>query len=403
VPKYDVALIGAGIAGLYAAALLAKAGKKVIVVDPGERAGGVAAEQVMDRFRFISGPNIGYGIESGGPAHAFCSGLSPDLLPAGARYQVVLPDRRITVSPNVQETLSELRREFPREIDRLSLLYGEASKLALKASKSVLSSYLLGKRSADAYIRSCRFSRELTAYFDVQLRFFFGQGLRQAPLVSLVLLLTVPPRAFPGGLGPIAGLLLSSVEVNKGDILLRERWPDLIVRRRRISAVKTSQGAIEPRSIVINTAWRPQEHATFIGVREEVIPIGMESTVIYLPDYGKPEDTVILALPHNKSSSYAPGGMRSLTALGASPETLGERIQPVIPFLSDFTVIAEAQDHRSRAYVLPKEITVSSPDPDSAMKLSAPTSMRNLYLLPDAPRALHRSLQAGKQVADKLR
>lgn len=409
-PKYDVALIGAGIAGLYAAALLAKAGKKVIVVDPGERAGGVAREQVIDRFRFITGPNIGYGFEPGSPAHVFFNGIgfSPDQFTIASRYQVALPDRRITVSPDNQETLAELRREFPREIDRLSWLYGEVNKLALKASKSVFFSYLLGWRSADTFLRTCRFSRELTAYFDVQSRFFFGQSIRHAPLSLLVLLLTAPPRAFPAGLGSIADRLISTIGEHGGDILLREHWPELIFRRRRISAVRTSHGAIEPRLIVINASWRTKDHMLFIGIRKEVIPVDMEATVIYLPDYGKPDDMAILALPHDRRSyrrsGDAPDGLVPLTALalGTSRETLGERVQSVIPFLSDFTVIAEEQDHCSRTYILPKEVTVPSPDLERAMRIPVPNSMRNLYLLPDSSRALHQSLQAGKQVADKL-
>ena len=404
-PKYDVAFIGAGISGLYAAALLAKAGKKVIVVDPGEKAGGAAAERVIDRFRFIAGPNIGYGFEAGGPAQAFCTGLglSPDQFPAASRFQVALPDRRITVSPNVQETLAELRREFPREIDRLSWLYDDANRLALQASKSVLSSYFLGHRSADKYLRTCHFSRELTAYFDVQSRFFFGQSIRHLPLASLVLLLTAPPRAFPGGLVPIADCLLSALREHQGDVRLREPWPELIFRRRRISAVRMPHGAIEPRSIVINTAWQPQEHTMFISVREEVIPVGMASTVICLPDYGKLEDTVILALPHDRSNSSAPEGTMPLTVLGASRQRLREHIESVIPFISDFIIREEELDHQARDYALPKEVTVSSPDPLSAVKLPVPNSINNLYLLPDSSRALRQSLQAGQRVADKLR
>jgi NAD(P)-binding Rossmann-like domain len=405
VPKYEVAFIGAGISGLYAAALLAKAGKKVIVIDPGELAGGAAADRLIDRFRFIAGPNIGYGFEPGSPAQAFCTGLGLSLeqFPAASRFQVALPDRRITVSPNVQETLAELHREFPREIERLSWLYDDANRLALKASKSVLSSYFLRHRSADAYLRTCRFSRELTAYFDVQSRFFFGQSIRHVPLASLVLLLTTPPRTFPGGLGPLTDRLLSVLGAHQCDVRLREAWPELIFRRSRISAVRTPHGTIEPRSIVINAAWQQQEHAMFFSVREEVIPVGMASTVIYLPDYGKPEDTVILALPHNRSNSSAPEGTIPLTILGASRERLREHSESIIPFLSDFIVLADEKGHQAREYVLPKEVAVSSPDPLSAVKFPVPNAIDNLYLLPDSSRALHRSLQAGQSVADKLR
>ena len=403
-PKYDVAFVGAGFAGLYAAALLAKAGRKVVVIDPGETAGGAAAGQAIDRFRFIAGPHIGYGFEPGSPAYVFCTdlGFSPDQFTAVSRFQVVLPDRRMTVSPDARETLSELRREFPREIDRLSRLYDEAHRFSLKASTSRLSSYLLGRRSAETYLRDCRFSRELTSYFDVQLRFFFGQGLAQASLASLVLLLTTPPRTFPDGCGPIAERLCSFIGERQGGVHLQVPWPELVFRRRRVAAVRSSLGAIEPRSIVINASWQPLDQMLFIAVREEVIPVGMECNVIFLPDYDKPEDTVIFALPRDGSGS-APAGMRPLTVFGASRERLGERIESVIPFLSDFIVRTDDQGLQARAYVLPKEVAVSPPGPQKAVKLPLPNSIRNLSLLPDSPRALYQSLQAGKGIADRLR
>ena len=411
VPKFDVAFIGTGIAGLYAAAFLVKAGKKVILVDPRERAGGTAALQEKEGFRFIAGPNIGYGFEPGGPAHALCAvlGLSAEEQAAASRFQVALPDRRITVSPDVQETLSELRREFPREIDGLSQLYQETNRMARTASKSGLSLYVLRRRSADAYLRARNFSRELTAYFDVQSRFFFGQDIRNLPLSLLVLLLTTPPRTFPNGLGTIADRMIAVIEDHKDSMRLREQLPEMTFRRRRITGMRTSQGSIEPRSFVVNAVWGTGEHTMFIALRQEVVPVGMECTVISLPDYSQPEETVALALSR-EGSSTAPSGMRTLTAAfygqklpNASPETRTERVRSIIPFLSDFIVMIHEQGENQGRYILPKEISVTSLDPRNASILPVPNSMNNLYLLPDSTRALHRSLEAGGRVANKLR
>jgi len=110
-----------------------------------------------------------------------------------------------------------------------------------------------------------------------------------------------------------------------------------------------------------------------------------------------------LALPHNRSNSSAPEGTIPLTILGASRERLREHSESIIPFLSDFIVLADEKGHQAREYVLPKEVAVSSPDPLSAVKFPVPNAIDNLYLLPDSSRALHRSLQAGQSVADKLR
>jgi phytoene dehydrogenase-like protein len=149
VPKFDVAVLGAGIAGLSVAALVSRAGKKVVLTDPGDRAGGCVAGVSKDGFRFTAGPNAVYGLEPGGSLHALFASLeesSKEPIRA-ARYQVVLPDRRITITPGQQETLEELRREYPREIDRIAALYRDAGKLAQRAASSRISAYIISRKN----------------------------------------------------------------------------------------------------------------------------------------------------------------------------------------------------------------------------------------------------------------
>ena len=58
-PLYDVTIIGAGITGLTAAYYLAKAGRRVAVVERDDRAGGQIATFEENGFVFESGPNTG--------------------------------------------------------------------------------------------------------------------------------------------------------------------------------------------------------------------------------------------------------------------------------------------------------------------------------------------------------
>lgn len=57
-PDYDVIVIGAGMGGLSAGALLAKWGKKVLVLEQSERVGGCCSTFVKDGFHFDNGASI---------------------------------------------------------------------------------------------------------------------------------------------------------------------------------------------------------------------------------------------------------------------------------------------------------------------------------------------------------
>src|SRR5262245_55492954 len=55
--SYDVAVVGGGLAGLTAAAMLGRAGKSVVVYERANNLGGRAATQTVERFHFNLGPH----------------------------------------------------------------------------------------------------------------------------------------------------------------------------------------------------------------------------------------------------------------------------------------------------------------------------------------------------------
>lgn len=59
-PKFDVAVIGGGLAGLTAALIAGRAGRSVIVFEKGPHAGGRATTQNVDGFHFNQGPHALY-------------------------------------------------------------------------------------------------------------------------------------------------------------------------------------------------------------------------------------------------------------------------------------------------------------------------------------------------------
>lgn len=409
VQKYDLAVVGAGLAGLTAAALLSKAGKSVLLTDPAEVAGGSLRASGRDAFRFPGGHDLTYGLEAGGHLQSLYASL--DIAPSGplheVTYQVAMPDRRITVTADTRITMEELRREFPSEIDRFVRLYRQARDLALKSSKSRLASSLVRWRSAKPLLRSQQFGPEATAYFDVQSRFFFGRPVDDLPLESLVLLLDAAPRTLPGGFGRLAAQLMSFVTERNGRVMMKEPWPELLFQGRRVSGIRTSGGTIEPCSTVLNTSWEKRERTVLFGMREEVLPVGMERNLLCLPDYARPADFFFLSL--SGAGEDAPGGMRSGTATfhgsllrDAPVASLRERVERIMPFLSDFLVFFDERDGDTRRFPLPDHLAGKRPAADAGSLPPVSSPLRNLFLIYDAPWCVPQTVRAAHRIAARL-
>ena len=65
-PKYDLAVVGAGLGGLAATALLSRKNKKAIVLEPGNAVGGALRTFEKGGFVFTTGPALSFGFERGG-------------------------------------------------------------------------------------------------------------------------------------------------------------------------------------------------------------------------------------------------------------------------------------------------------------------------------------------------
>jgi prolycopene isomerase len=65
--RYDVIVIGAGLGGLTAAALLTKAGKKVLVLEKSDRVGGYFSSVTFGKYIWNNGPRLVMGCNASGP------------------------------------------------------------------------------------------------------------------------------------------------------------------------------------------------------------------------------------------------------------------------------------------------------------------------------------------------
>jgi phytoene dehydrogenase-like protein len=124
--SYDVILIGESLPGLVAAALLARKGHRVLVVEPVDPAGPVSPIFKSDGFIFPKGPLLFLGLHREGLYEKVFTelGLSLSLLKKEGSvfarpvppFQLLLPTHRLNFFSKWEEFLEELRREFPQEV-----------------------------------------------------------------------------------------------------------------------------------------------------------------------------------------------------------------------------------------------------------------------------------------------
>jgi C-3',4' desaturase CrtD len=109
-----VLVIGAGVGGATTAALLAKAGYDVTLLEAHVYAGGCAGTFYHQGYRFDAGATLAGGFHSGGPHDVVAQrlGIQWDVHAVDPAWQVHLPDRALTRYGNSDQWQMELARVF---------------------------------------------------------------------------------------------------------------------------------------------------------------------------------------------------------------------------------------------------------------------------------------------------
>ncbi len=74
--------------------------------------------------------------------------------------------------------------------------------------------------------------------------------------------------------------------------------------------VKTDQHMIEANSILLNAPHQPPP-TYFLGILDDVVPVGMAQDVLYLPDYARPDEFLPISVSADNDISSAPMSARA--------------------------------------------------------------------------------------------
>jgi prolycopene isomerase len=138
--QFDVVVVGAGMAGLSAAAFLAKGGLRVLVVDSMDRPGGLLAELPLPGFRmsagvhnlteaFADGP-AGEGVLAAAVRHLELDGV--EWLPVDPTYEVRYPEVSYRVPVGRQAWIEAFARQHPGQEPALDELVDLCEKVSVQ-------------------------------------------------------------------------------------------------------------------------------------------------------------------------------------------------------------------------------------------------------------------------------
>ncbi len=291
---YDVVVIGAGIGGLSAAALLAKAGKTVLLVERHDRPGGYAHGFSRRRYRFDAGVHLVSGCARAGYRGGSviskitqALGAEPEslFLPVTAYARACYPELEVSLHSGEESFIAGLAEQFPAERENLLAL----SRLCKALAEEIM--------IADEVLEQTRQSRALPSELIGNLlrwrratlaeamdRFLTDERLKGA-YASLWPYLGLPPSRLSflywavmmagytyeggfycrGSFQKYADFLAAGIERNGGEILLNASVRRICIERGRTSGVMLENGQIIRAQAVISNADARQTAELLIG------------------------------------------------------------------------------------------------------------------------------------------
>lgn len=293
--EYDVIIIGAGIGGLAAAAMLARNGKKVLVLEKNSVAGGYAVNFKRGDFNFDASLHLIDGFNEDGYIYENlkeCGIIDKvKLLKPKYLYRSIYPDFDIRVPQvNVEEYIEILASHFPQEHENIKNLFKIMRQLTseipgfLNAQLSFGLKKLLSIFQYPSLVKySGKTFQDMLDKFlrDYRLRAIISQlwpffGLPPSQLASFYYAfpfcdyLSNGGYYFQGGAEALTNSFLSSIEEYGGEVYLRNKVKKIIIKNKSAQGVIVDKNEFIKGNFIISNIDARETFLSLIG--EEALP-----------------------------------------------------------------------------------------------------------------------------------
>lgn len=356
---FDYIIAGAGASGLAAFSLLSKNGKKAVVIDEKESAGGSACISAIGGYQFPQGPLLFLGLDKGIFPIAFSkaginnlkSQISEDTVAIHELpLQIVLPEQRINLYSDRQELFEELNRVFPDKADAIKMFYNRVDEIA----EIAMPLFLPVNKDDKGIERVLRLSKEKTRHvflsakygYEKASKFLYGYGLDAAfkrfvdmqtllvlqkttneiNLLSLVEALTflkMDAAAIIDGFNTISKAMADGLDKTGSSIRYNTRIKEIVQVNNQFCGVRLEDGSeLEADYLILNIPHvylqkdkgkQRVVYTIYMAVDEDVIPAAMKDNLVMSLDLSKfPLDENFMYISIVPDNSRQPKGRRGL-------------------------------------------------------------------------------------------
>lgn len=312
--EYDVVIIGAGGAGLAAAAQLAKDGKNIVVLEQHFKVGGCMVNFHRGDYRFEASLHAFDGFSL---THLDTLSIADQVKPVRATpvmYQLISPEFTLDIPADVEAYRGLLKKQFPAESANIDSLFDSFASLPMAAQYPGLS--LLEAVKSHGIT-----DEKLISVFTV-LAGFLAENPDNLPADSFKPMWfsyhVIGYNFFEGGSQSISDALESSILTNGGKIKLNTRVSKIEVNGGKVTGVRTTDGGCYHSEIVISNANAPSTFLELVG--DEHLPADLLQEVRAREPASSRISMMFLGVDHDYSPLF-PGNTHEILVSTSYPFT----------------------------------------------------------------------------------